>query len=112
MTVLTIIIYTLILIIFGLIGYAIMQIKLAGMNVKDFWSFIEANKTLDRLYRLSKQYEHMNTQQQIIFLSQAEDVFNAFDKVPNAIWEEEYSKYREVLEAYRNIRVLRWAKQG
>ncbi len=112
MTILTIIIYTLILIIFGLIGYAIMQIKLAGMNVRDFWSFIEANKTLDKLYKLSKQYEHMNTQQQIIFLSQAEDVFNAFDKIPNAIWEEEYSKYREVLETYRNIRVLRWAEQG
>ena len=63
MRVLTIIIYTLILIVFGLIGFAIMQIRLAGMTVKDFWSFIEANKTLDKLYRLSKQYENMNPQQ-------------------------------------------------
>ena len=38
MRVLTIIIYTLILIVFGLIGFAIMQIRLAGMTVKDFWS--------------------------------------------------------------------------
>ncbi|MCI8485646.1 MAG: hypothetical protein HFJ20_00665 [Clostridia bacterium] len=111
MTILIIIIYTLFLIIFALIGYAIMQIKLAGMNVKDFWSFIEANKTLDKLYKLSKQYEQMNAGQQIIFLAQAENVFNAFDKIPNAIWEEEYSKYRQVLETYRNIRVLRWAEQ-
>ncbi len=111
MNILTIIIYTLFLIIFALIGYAIMQIKLAGMNVKDFWSFIEANKTLDKLYKLSKQYEQMNAGQQIIFLAQAENVFNAFDKVPNAIWEEEYSKYRQVLETYRNIRILRWAEQ-
>ncbi len=111
MTILIIIIYTLFLIIFALIGYAIMQIKLAGMNVKDFWSFIEANKTLDKLYKLSKQYQQMNAGQQIIFLAQAENVFNAFDKIPNAIWEEEYSKYRQVLETYRNIRVLRWAEQ-
>lgn len=112
MTALTIVIYILLLIIFGLILFAVMQIKLAGMNVKDFWSFIEANKTLDRLYRLSKQYDNMNTQQQLIFLTEAEEVFNAFDKVPNMIWEEEYSKYKQVLETYRNIRVLRWAKQG
>mgnify|MGYP000584569307 FL=1 len=112
MRVLTIIIYTLILIVFGLIGFAIMQIRLAGMTVKDFWSFIEANKTLDKLYRLSKQYENMNPQQQIIFLTEAEDVFNAFDKVPNTIWEEEFSKYRQVLETYRSIRVLRWAEQS
>ena len=112
MRVLTIIIYTLILIVFGLIGFAIMQIRLAGMTVKDFWSFIEANKTVDKLYRLSKQYENMNPQQQIIFLTEAEDVFNAFDKVPNTIWEEEFSKYRQVLETYRSIRVLRWAEQS
>ena len=54
----------------------------------------------------------MNPQQQIIFLTEAEDVFNAFDKVPNTIWEEEFSKYRQVLETYRSIRVLRWAEQS
>ena len=42
-------IYILILVIFALIAYAVMQIKLFGMNVKDFWSFIEANQTLDKL---------------------------------------------------------------
>lgn len=110
MRVISIIIYVLIFIIFALVGYAIMQIKLAGINVKDFWSFIEANKTLDKLYRLSKQYNKMNPQQQIIFLTEAEEVFAAFDKVPSEIWEEEYSKYREVLDAYRNIRLLRWAE--
>lgn len=111
MKIIAIIIYVLILIIFALIAYAVMQIKLAGMNVKDFWSFIEANKTLDRLYRLSKQYNKMNPQQQIIFLTEAEEVFSAFDKVPSDIWEEEYSKYSEVLETYRNIRMLRWAAE-
>ena len=110
MKILLIIIYALIVIAFVLIGYAVMQIKLAGMNVKDFWSFIEANVTLDKLYKLSKQYDHMNYTEQIIFLSEAEKVFNAFDKVPTSIWEEEYSKYIDVLEAYRNLRVLRWAE--
>ena len=43
-----ILIYILIFIIVALIGYAVVQIKTFGMNVKDFWSFIEANQTLDR----------------------------------------------------------------
>ena len=50
------IIYMLILIIFALIIYAVMQIKMFGMNVKDFWSFIEANQMLDKLYIFDKQY--------------------------------------------------------
>ena len=47
MTILTII-YILIFIIFALIAYAVLQIKLFGMKVKDFWSFIEANQMLDK----------------------------------------------------------------
>ena len=54
-----ILIYFLVFIIFALIGYAVLQIKLFGMNVKDFWSFIEANQTLDRLYEFSKNYAHI-----------------------------------------------------
>ena len=56
-----ILIYILIFIIVALIGYAVVQIKAFGMNVKDFWSFIEANQTLDRLYAFSKKYEKYNT---------------------------------------------------
>ena len=103
------IIYILLFIIFALIGYAIMQLKLAGMNVKDFWSFIEANQMLDKLYAFSKRYKKMSPQEQIIFLMEAEKVFNAFDKVPKIIWEEEYEKYTDVLDTYKNIKVLRWA---
>ena len=47
---LLVLIYVLIFIIFALIAYAVMQIKLAGINVKDFWSFIEANQILYKLY--------------------------------------------------------------
>ena len=53
---LLILIYVLIFIIFALAIYAIMQIKLAGIEVKDFWSFIEANQILDKLYEFSKKY--------------------------------------------------------
>ena len=102
------IIYILIFIIFSLIVYAIMQLKLAGINVKDFWSFIEANQMLDKLYEFSKKYEKMSVQEQIIFLMEAEKVFHAFDKIPQVIWEEEYEKYKEVLNTYKNIKVLRW----
>lgn len=105
---LMIIVYLLLLVIFGLILYAVMQLKLAGMNVKDFWSFIEANQMLDKLYAFSKKYEKMSTQEQVIFLIEAEKVFRAFDKVPKIIWEEEYEKYNDVLDTYKNIKVLRW----
>ena len=43
-------IYILVLLIFALIAFAVMQIKLAGLNVKDFISFIKANDMLDKLY--------------------------------------------------------------
>lgn len=102
-------IYLLLLIIFALIGYSIMQLKLAGIKVKDFWSFIEANQMLDKLYAFSKRYEKMSPQEQVIFLMEAEKVFNAFDKVPKMIWEEEYEKYKDVLDTYKDIKVLRWA---
>lgn len=103
-----ILIYILIFIIVGLIGYAIVQIKTFGMNVKDFWSFIEANQSLDKLYRISKRYEHMTQQEQVIFLKEAEKLFRAFEKVPNVLWEEEYPKYSDVLDAYKNVKILRW----
>ena len=109
---LLIIIYVLIFIIFALAIYAVMQIKLAGIDVKDFWSFIEANQMLDKLYAFSKRYKKMSAQEQIIFLMEAEKVFNAFDKVPKMIWEEEYEKYEDVLNTYKDIKVLRWASSN
>ena len=112
MTALLAIIYILIFLIFALIAYAVLQIKLFGMKVKDFWSFIEANQMLDRLYRFAKQYERMNPQEQIIYLSEAEKIFKAFDKVPNELWEEEYDKYKTVLKKYKDIKVLRWAQEN
>ena len=107
MAVLTVI-YLLIFVIFALIAYAILQIRLFGMKVKDFWSFIEANQILDRLYHFAKQYEKMSSQEQIIYLDEAEKIFKAFDKVPEELWEEEYDKYKEVLTKYKDIKMLRW----
>ena len=102
------IVYILILVIFALIGYAVLQIKLFGLNVRDFWSFIEANQTLDRLYAFSKRYDKLTQQQQIIYLKEAESVFKAFEKVPTELWEEEYDKYNTILQRYNDIKVLRW----
>ena len=68
---------------------AIAQIKMAGMNVKDFWSFIKANDTLNKLYAFSIKYEQLTPQQQVLFLKEADIVFDAFGKVPDALWEEE-----------------------
>lgn len=103
------IIYILVFIVFSLVAFAIMQIKLAGMNVKDFWTFIKANEILDDLYLFTKKTGDLSPGEQIIFLMEAEKVFKAFDKVPNLLWEDEYQKYREVLNKYKDIRVFRWA---
>ena len=108
MAILLVIIYMLVLVIFGLVVFAVMQIKMAGLTVKDFWSFIEANQELDKLDRIAKKYEKMSTTQQIVFLKEAEKIFNAFDKVPASIWEEETNKYQNVLDVYKDIKVMRW----
>ena len=104
------VIYILILIIFALVGYAILQIRLFGINVKDFWSFIQADQTLDRLYDYSKRYEYLTPQQQILYLKEAETIFEAFDKMPNELWEEEYEKYSVILEKYKEIKLNRWSE--
>ena len=108
MSAILLIIYILIFAIFALVAFSVMQIKLAGMKVKDFWSFIEANQMLDRLYMFAKQYEKMNPQEQLIYLTEAEKIFKAFDKVPKELWDEEYEKYKEVLKKYNNIKMVRW----
>ena len=104
------VIFFLLFIIFALVAYAVLQIKLFGMNVKDFWSFVEANQILDKLYNYSKRYDRLSPQEQVIFLLEAERIFDAFDKIPNALWEEEYDKYKTVLESYKSIKMLRWAE--
>ncbi len=104
------IIYILIIVIFILLMFAYVQIKLAGIKVKDFYGFIEANQMLDKLYRFSKRYEKLSSQDQLIFLNEAEKVFNAFEKVPDLLWEEEYQKYIDVLDRYKDIKMVRWAR--
>lgn len=105
---LIIIIYILIFIIFALCVFAVMQIKLAGIDVKDFWSFIEANQILDKLYEFSQKYKTLTPQQQVVYLMEAEKVFNAFDKIPDIVWEDEFKKYDEVLKKYKEIKLEKW----
>ena len=106
------IVYILVFIVFALISFAVLQIRMAGIKIKDFWGFIQANQMLDKLDVFSKRCNMMSPQEQIIFLSEAEKVFDAFDKIPDMIWEDEYRKYSNVLETYKNIRVNRWNSQG
>ena len=106
------IILILLFIVFTLVVFAIMQLQMAGIPVKDFWSFIDANQELDKLYAFSRKYERMSPQEQVIFLKAAEKMSNAFDKIPSALWEEEYGKYRDIMEIYRKIRVSRWQETG
>ncbi len=108
MTGFLVIIFMLLIIIIMLIALAVAQIKMAGMKVKDFWSFVKANETLNKLYAFSKKYEKLTTNEQLVFLREAERVFEAFDKVPNVLWEEDYQKYMEVLTTYKDIKIVRW----
>ena len=107
MEVLTII-YILVFIIFALIAFSVMQIKQAGMKVRDFAEFIQANQILDDLYEITKKYEKMDSKEKIKFLMEAEKVFKAFDKVPSMLWEDEYQKYTKILDIYRDIKIVRW----
>lgn len=102
------VIYVLIFLIFALIIFAVMQIKMAGLKVKDFFTFIEANEMLDKLYRFAIRYEKLTPMEQLIFLREAEKVFNAYEKVPDILWEDEYQKYLEVLNTYKDIKLVRW----
>lgn len=111
MTAILTIIYILVLLIFALLLFSIMQIKLAGMKVKDFWDFIEANQMLEKLYHFAIQYQNMSPQEQVIYLAEAEKIFTAFDKVPAELWEEEYQKYKEVLKKYNDIKMIRWVSE-
>ena len=104
--------YILALVAFFLAVLAVVQIKLAGIKVKDFWGFIEANQILDKLYVFAKKYEKLDVHSQLIFLSEAEKVFDAFEKVPEVLWEEEYQKYMEVLNTYKDIKMIRWVQNG
>ena len=103
------VVYILIFIIFALVAFAVMQIKMAGLKVRDFMSFIEANQMLDKLYIFAQRYQRLSTMEQLMFLTEAEKVFDAFDKVPEMLWEEEYQKYMEVLNTYKDIKMVRWA---
>ena len=102
------IVYILIFAVFALAGIAVMQIKMAGMKIKDFLGFIKANQTLDKLYQFAEKYKKLSSSEQLMFLQEAEVVFDAFDKVPDMLWEEEYSKYMEVLDRYKDIKMVRW----
>lgn len=109
MKTLLVIIYILVFLVVSLILFAITQIKLLGIKIKDFWDFIEANQMLDKLDKFARQYENMSSQEQVIYLAEAEKIFTAFDKVPEALWDEEYEKYKKVLKKYNDIKMFRWA---
>ena len=100
------VIVILVIVIISLIAFAVMQLKMA--EIKDFYSFVKANENLDKLYVFSKKYNRMSPQEKVIFLSEAEKVSDAFSKIPSMVWEDEYSKYRDVMDIYRDIKIDRW----
>ena len=104
------VLYLLLLFIIAVIGVICIKIKLAGMNIKDFFEFVLAINDLENLYVFSKNNKKMTKNEQTIFLKEAEKLFSIFERIPSIIWEDEYEKYEKVLETYKDIRVLRWAE--
>lgn len=104
-------IFILLIFIVLLIIVSINQMREAGIKVKDFATFIKANENLDNLYKFAMHYEKMSTQEQIIYLAEAEKMFEAFDRIPKTVWEDEHDKYSKVLDTYKNIRVMRWNEE-
>ncbi len=95
-------------IIIGIVSYMIYNIKMAGMEVNDFWDFIKSVEKLKKLYAFSKIYENLDIQEQIIFIKEAEQVFSSFEKVPTKLWEDEYQKYMKVLNRYQKEKLKHW----
>ena len=95
-------------IIIAIVSYMIYNIRMAGMEVNDFWDFIKSTEKLKKLYAFSKIYENLDIQEQIIFIKEAEQVFSAFEKVPTKLWEDEYQKYMKVLNRYQKEKLKHW----
>ena len=95
-------------IIIAIVSYMVYNIKMAGMEVNDFWDFIKSTEKLKKLYAFSKIYENLDVQEQIIFIKEAEQVFSAFEKVPTKLWEDEYQKYMKVLNRYQKEKLKHW----
>ena len=39
-------------------------------------------------------------------------MFEAFDKIPETIWEDEHEKYSKVLDRYNDIKLTRWNEEN
>ena len=94
--------------IIAIVSYMVYNIRMAGMEVNDFWDFIKSTEKLKKLYAFSKIYENLDIQEQIIFIKEAEQVFSAFEKVPTKLWEDEYQKYMKVLNRYQKEKLKYW----
>ena len=69
---------------------------LESIRTNYFKNFIYPKQQADKL---AKQV----ADEEAAHLKEAEEIFNAFDKVPEALWEDEYDKYHLVLEKYKDI---------
>ena len=112
MTQLLAVVVILLFIIAFLIVLAVAQLRNAGIGVKDFYTFINANESLDKLYDFAQKYEKLTPQEQVIYLAEAEKMFEAFDKIPETIWADEHEKYSKVLDRYKDIKLTRWNEEN
>jgi len=110
MTMLVNIVYILVLISILVLIYIKMQLSSIGLTITEFLEFIKANEVLEKLNNRTYTYQNFNDDDKLIFLIESERVFKIFDKVPNVLWEDLYPAYNNVLNTYRDIKLLRWVE--
>ena len=90
--------------------YVKIQLSSIGLTISEFLDFIKANETLEKLEKKSHKADYFSETDRLTFLMESEEVFNVFDKVPSVLWEDLYPTYTNVLNTYRDIKMLRWAQ--
>lgn len=79
-----------------------------GLEANDFISFLKADQKIDKIYKLAKKYNSLKTSEKIMFLDESKEIFDAFSKVPDRLWDNEYNKYMEILDTYQNAKIDKW----
>lgn len=94
----------------AIIIYIKLQLFSVGLTIGEFLDFVKANEILDNLDRKTQIVKRLNYNEKLSFLMESERVFEVFDKTPNVLWEDLYPKYMNVLETYKEIKMIRWAE--
>lgn len=108
MEIILVVAIVLMIIIGVLAAFTLYNVNQAGMSANTFYNFILANVKLHKLYKFTLKYEKLTREDQLLFINEAKEVFDIYDKVPTLLWEEDYNTYMVVLDRYQKLRQEAW----